>query len=289
MPTLGAHMSIAGGLYRAPLRGEEAGCQTIQVFTANRNRWERRKLATEEIDAFHRAVQKTSVRPIASHAAYLINLASPQKEVLEKSYGALLDELERVELLRIPYVVIHPGSHLGEGERNGLRRVAEIISRALDSRKSFRAIILLETSSGQGTNLGYRLEHLAEIIEFTACPERLGVCFDTCHAFAAGYDFRSRDSYEQLFHQFDQVIGLHRLRLFHVNDSKTPMGSRLDRHEHIGKGHIGLKAFSFFLNDPRFDDFSFLIETPKDKDSKGRDMDVINLRTLRKLLPEAGV
>jgi deoxyribonuclease-4 len=287
MPLLGAHMSIAGGLYTALLRGKASGCSAIQLFTSNRNQWERKKPTAEDINAFQRAAERTSVKPVAVHTSYLINLASARKEVLEKSYHALLDELEMAELLAVPYIVIHPGSHLGEGESKGLRRVAAAISRASGSRELFNTKILLETTSGQGTNLGYRFEHLAEIIALAGYPDRMGVCFDTCHAFAAGYDFRSMQTYEQLLSEFDRIIGLNRLYLFHVNDSKSPIGSRLDRHEHIGKGHIGLKAFSFFLHDPRFAHLPFLLETPKGGDPKGKDMDVRNLQTLRNLLKRA--
>jgi deoxyribonuclease-4 len=287
MPLLGAHMSIAGGLYKALLRGKASGCSAIQLFTSNRNRWKRRKPTADDINAFHRTAETTFVKPVAVHTSYLINLASARKEVLEKSYHTLLDELEMAELLAVPHIVMHPGSHLGDGESKGLRRVAEAISRAYGSRKLYNTTILLETTSGQGTNLGYRFEHLAEIIALVEYPDRVGVCFDTCHAFAAGYDFRSMESYEQLLNEFDRIIGLNRLYLFHINDSKSPIGSRLDRHEHIGKGHIGLKAFSLFLRDTRFAHLPFLLETPKGRDPKGKDMDVRNLQTLRNLLERA--
>jgi deoxyribonuclease-4 len=284
MPLLGAHMSIAGGLYKALLRGKASGCSVIQIFTSNRNQWKRKKPTADDIMAFQRVAEETSVKPVAIHTSYLINLGSTRKEVLGKSYRTLLDEMEAAELLAVPYVVMHPGSHLGEGESKGLRRVAEAISRAYGSRKLFNTTILLETTSGQGTNLGYRFEHLAEIIALAEYPARVGVCFDTCHAFAAGYDFRTLEAYEQLMTEFDRIIGLNRLYLFHVNDSKGLMGSRVDRHEHIGKGRIGLKAFSLFLRDRRFAHLPFLLETPKGRDLKGKDMDVRNLQTLTNLM-----
>jgi deoxyribonuclease-4 len=280
-------MSIGSGLYRALIRGKEIGCRAIQIFSGSRNHWKKKKLTAADIDAFQRTRQDTSVKPAAVHDSYLINLASPNSELREKSFRALLDELERAELLGIPYVVIHPGSHLGEGEKKGLRRIAEGINRVYDRARNHRAKILLETTSGQGTNLGYRFEHLAEIIAFTESQERLGVCFDTCHAFTAGYDFRSAATYKRLFQKFDRIIGLARLKLFHVNDSKNGLGSRIDRHEHPGSGFIGLNAFSYLLNDSRFEDHPFLLETPKGKNEKGIDMDTINLNLLRSLIRTA--
>lgn len=281
---LGAHTSIAGGLHRAILRGKDLGCDAIQIFTGSRNRWEKRKLSAQEIDAFHKAREATSVRPVAAHNSYLINLASPVPAMFEKSLAALVEELERAELLGIPFLVMHPGAHMGAGERPGIRRIVEGINRANDKTARFRVKILLETTSGQGTSLGYRFEHLTRIIEGVEDPERLGVCFDTCHAFAAGYDFRTRGACEQLLTAFDRVVGCDRLRLFHVNDSKQGLASKRDRHEHLGHGLIGLKGFSYLLKDPMFSDLPFLLETPKGKDERGVDKDIINLRVLRDLM-----
>ena len=287
MPPLGAHMSIAGGLYRALLRGKEAGCRAIQIFARNRSQWHAGKLTTNDIDLFHKTREETSIDAVAVHNSYLINLASPRSDIFEKSFHALLDELERTELLGIPYLVMHPGSHLGEGEKKGLRRIAEAMDRIHDRTTNYRVKILLETTAGQGTNLGYRFEHLAEILESTESHERLGVCFDTCHVFAAGYDFRTAETYSQLLTEFDATIGLSRLRLFHINDSKNELGSRIDRHEHPGEGFMGSKAFSFILNEPKFAAHSFLLETPKGKDEKGQDSDVVNLNLLKSLINEA--
>ena len=220
---------------------------------------------------------------MAAHNSYLINLASPRSNVAEESFHALLDELGRAELLGIPYLVMHPGAHLGEGEAKGLLRIAEGINRIHDRTEGYSVKILLETTAGQGTNLGYRFDHLAEIIERTESKDRLGVCFDTCHAFAAGYDFRNLTTYKDLFRKFDDVIGLNRLMLFHINDSKKGLGSRVDRHEHPGVGKIGLQAFSQLLNDDRFSNHPFLLETPKGKDGNGVDLDIINLNLLRGL------
>jgi deoxyribonuclease IV len=285
-PPLGAHMSVSGGLYKALERGEKAGCLVIQIFTRNPNQWKNKALSKEEIDTFHTIGERTSVRPVSVHNSYLINLASSRDDVAEKSFSAMLDELKRTDLLRIPYLVIHPGAHLGDGERRGLLRVAEALNGLIDRTEGNEVKILLETTAGQGTNLGHRFEHLAEIIEMTESRNRLGVCFDTCHAFAAGYDIRTPDSYGEVFRTFDGTIGLDRLMLFHINDAKTVLGSRVDRHEHPGKGEIGLTAFSQLINDPRFGTTPFLLETPKGEDERGRDMDTVNLALLRSLKEE---
>ena len=287
MPLIGAHMSIAGGLYRALIRGRETGCEVIQIFTRNRNRWKSKKLSAKEIDLFHKACDETSVLAVAAHNSYLINLASARSHVLGKSFRALLQELERAELLGIPYLVMHPGAHVGDGEKKGLRRIADALSRVFERTSDYRVKILLEMTAGQGTSLGFRLEHLAEILEMTESQERLGVCMDTCHAFAAGYDFRTKKAYRQFFGEFDRILGLDRLRLFHLNDSKNKLGSRVDRHEHPGAGFIGLNAFSFFLNDPKLAHLPFLIETPKGKSEDGLDWDVVNLNLLRSLIKKA--
>lgn len=286
MPRLGAHMSIAGGLDRALVRGQEAGCDVVQIFTQNRAQWKSKKLSTYEVETFGKTREKVLIDPVATHNSYLINLASPRPDVFQKSFHAFLNELERAELLNIPYVVMHPGAHLGDGEKKGLRRIGNAIGRLFARTGDYRVKILLETTAGQGTSLGYRFEHLTEIMEKTGPHgphDRIGVCFDTCHAFAAGYDFRTEKSYEALLREFDRIVGLDRLKLFHVNDSKKELGSRVDRHEHPGKGCIGLEAFSFFLGDPIFVGHPFLIETPKGKDNRGMDLDVLNLNALRKL------
>jgi deoxyribonuclease-4 len=283
MPLIGAHMSVAGGLHKALMRGEKVGCQAIQIFTKNNNRWESKGLSKEEIVAFDQRRKETTVSPVAVHDSYLINLASPRSDVEQKSFHALLDEFERAERLSIPFLVIHPGAHLGEGESRGLSRIAEGINRIHEHTVGYNVKILLETTAGQGTNLGYRFEHLSEIIDKTVSKDRLGVCLDTCHVFAAGYDFRSLKTYRALFRTFDEIIGIKRLMLFHVNDSKKRLGSRVDRHEHIGAGTIGLQAFSRLLKDERFTNLPFLLETPKGKDKYGVDLDKVNLNLLRRL------
>lgn len=287
MPLLGAHMSISGGLHRAPLKGKEVGCQAIQIFTRNRNRWESKELSSEDIDLFHKACEETSIPVVAAHSSYLINLASMRSNVFEKSVHALFQELERVERLKIPYLVMHPGAHVGGGEKKGLEQIAGALKGVLERTSDYRVKILLETTAGQGTSLGYRLEHLAEILEMAKFRDRLGICLDTCHAFAAGYDFRTVKAYRQFLREFDRILGLARLRLFHINDSKTGLGSRVDRHEHLGAGCIGPKAFSFFLNDPKLAHLPFLIETPKGKNKRGQDWDSVNLNLLKSLIKKA--
>lgn len=280
-------MSISGGLEHALFRGEKRGCQVIQIFTRNPNRWVSHGLSSKEIAAFHEARTRTSVAPIASHDSYLVNLASPFRDLRLKSLEALKDELMRTDRLGIPYVVMHPGAHLGAGEKQGIRRVAASLNRIFECTSSCtRATILLETTAGQGTSLGYRFEHLAEIISQTESNHRLGVCLDTCHIFAAGYDFRNRDSFERLIREFDAVIGLDRLKLIHANDSKKERGSRVDRHEHIGQGLIGEKAFTFWLKNPILGKTPFILETPKGTDACGRDLDMMNLSVLRRLMKE---
>lgn len=283
MPLLGAHTSIAGGLERALERGRVAGCEVVQIFTGSSRQWRSPRIGPREIEAFREAQKRTAVQPIAIHTHYLINLASTRPEVLERSLDALGNELERTGLLGIPYVVLHPGAHLGSGERAGLRRIAGALDRVLDENENRSSTVLLEITAGQGTGLGYRLEHLAEIIRGSAHGDRLGVCLDTCHAHAAGYDFRGRAGYSRFMETFDREVGLERLKMFHINDSKTPLGSRVDRHEHIGKGRIGSAALARFVRDPRFARHPFVLETPKGVDELGRDWDERNLARLRRL------
>ncbi len=283
MPPLGAHMSIAGGLEKAIYRGKETGCQVIQLFTRDNTRWKVKKLSCQEIEAFLGAAQETGVRAVATHDSYLINLASSRPEIREKSFKALADEMERTKLLKVPYLVMHPGSHLGEGESRGIKRVAQALEELYEETRAYAVTILLETTAGQGTQIGYRLEQIAGILEACAAKENLGLCIDTCHMFAAGYDFSTVEKYSKLIKTIEDTVGLERLKLVHVNDSKRGLGSRVDRHEAIGKGQIGLKPFTFFLTDPRFQEIPFILETPKGVDENGLDMDLVNLATLKKL------
>jgi deoxyribonuclease-4 len=276
-------MSIAGNPHKALQRGRDAGCQVIQIFTRYRLRWSAKNLTGNEVDAFHEERLKTLVNPVAVHGSYLANLASPDSENVRESVNLLQKEMEWAELLGIPYLVIHPGSHMGDGEDKGLKRVSESINRLYDNLGDCKVNILLENTAGQGNSLGYKFEDFAIIFEDVEARDRLGICFDTCHAFAAGYDFRTQKDYRQLIKNIDNIIGVDKLKLFHVNDSKTDLGSRTDRHDHPGAGLLGLKAFSFLINDPRFEKHSFLLETPKGFDEYGSDYDVKNLELLRKL------
>jgi len=273
-------MSIAGGVSRALERGHSIGCEAIQIFTKNQRQWRSKPLAPEEIERFKLKQAETGIEPIVAHDSYLINLGSPDEAMWQKSLQAYIIELQHCETLGIPYLVMHPGSHLGSGEEAGLRRIAEGLNRAHAATRGFGVISLLETTAGQGTNLGYRFDQLAAIRETVEKAERVAVCFDTCHVFAAGYDLRTPEAYAETMAEFDRILGLHLLRCFHLNDSKKGLGSRVDRHQHIGQGMLGLEPFRLLLNDPRFATLPGLLETPK-----GPKMleDVENLRLLRSL------
>ncbi len=274
-------MSIAGGVSKAIDRGESIGCDTIQIFTRNNNRWTSKPLQATDIERFHQRVKETGIWPVFSHAAYLINLASPKDELWERSISAFIDELERAEALGLIGVVLHPGSHMGEGEAAGIARIAAALDRCHTATAGFRTLTLLEVTAGTGDHLGYRFEQLAAIRDRVKHPERIGFCLDTCHVFAAGYDFRSREGYEAMMAEFDRILGLDRLKAIHLNDSKHPLGSRKDRHEHIGKGHIGLDGFRWLVNDARLQSIPMVLETPKSPDMHE---DVENLRVLRSLV-----
>lgn len=273
-------MSIAGGVSKALERGHSIGCEAIQIFTRNQRQWRSKPLAPEEVGRFKLKQAETGIEPIVAHDSYLINLGSPDETMWQKSLQAYIIELQHCETLGIPYLVMHPGSHLGSGEEAGLRRVAEGLNRAHEATRGFGVISLLETTAGQGTNLGCRFEQLATVRETVEETERVAVCFDTCHVFAAGYDLRTPEAYAETMAELDRILGLHLLRCFHLNDSKKGLGSRVDRHQHIGQGLLGLEPFRLLLNDPRFATLPGLLETPK-----GAKMleDVENLRLLRSL------
>jgi len=278
---LGAHMSIAEGVFNAPVRGKEVGCDTVQIFVKNANRWVGKVMTDEEVEKFRQAKKETAIEPIFAHNSYLINLASPDNALYKKSINAMLGELERSERLKLPFIVMHPGAHVGSGEGAGLKRIAAAINTILDKTKGCKVKIALETTAGQGTNLGYTFEHLAALIEVVNDKKRICVCYDTCHTFAAGYDLRTRKVYEATFGEFDKAIGLKHICAFHLNDSVNELGSRIDRHAHIGQGHIGLSGFRLLMNDERFANVPMILETPK-----GPDMaeDVMNLNVLRGLI-----
>lgn len=277
---LGAHCSTEGGVSRALERGASIGCGAVQLFTKNNNRWFEKPLDPAEVRRFRAAARGFRRRFLISHDGYLVNLASPRREVLEKSLVSFADEIRRADLLGIPWVVTHPGAHLGTGETGGLARVARSLDLVFAETRGSRALVLLETTAGQGTSLGWRFEHLAEIIARSRHPERLAVCVDTCHVFAAGYEIRTPEGYERTMRDLVRLVGLRRIRAFHLNDSARELGSRVDRHAHIGKGRIGLSGFRLLLRDARFADRPMVLETPKGKDMKE---DVVNLRVLRRL------
>jgi deoxyribonuclease-4 len=281
---LGAHMSIAGGIDLAPLRGRQVGCRTIQLFVKSSNQWRARPLPAEEIDRFRAHLQAAAIAPAVAHSAYLINLASPDATLHQRSMGACLEEIERAEALDIPYLVIHPGAHMGVGEEAGLRQVGHSLRELLTRTKGCRVQVVLETTAGQGTTLGHRFEHLALLLDQIGLPERTGVCLDTCHLFAAGYDIRTPEGYDAVLRKFDQVVGIPSLKVIHVNDCKKGLGCRVDRHEHIGKGAIGLWAFRCLIIDPRLRGIPMIIETPKGDDFVTADRR--NLKTLRSLALE---
>ncbi len=276
-------MPISGGMEKALFEGKRVGCEVIQIFTHNTNTWHMKPISSEQLELFENAKKETKVIPISVHVGYLINLASPEDRIWKRSVNALKKEIQRAELLGIPYVVMHPGAHKGAGEENGIRKIAEGLKEVI-SDSSQNTKILLETTAGQGTSIGYRFEHLAEIMEKVGIPERIGICLDTCHIFSAGYDFRTEEQYEALIKELEKLIGIDYVFLIHMNDSKKECGSRVDRHMHIGKGKIGEKGLSYFLKDNRFKEIPFIIETPKGKDEKGIDYDIINLQKLRQIL-----
>jgi len=281
MHPVGAHISISGGHHLAFERGEAIGCTAMQIFTKNATQWRAKPIPQEQADLFRKARGESAIDAVIAHDTYLINLAAPDEEKWAKSKAAFLDEMERCALLGVTGLVMHPGAHLGEGEEKGLERICrafrEIFAEAPDG-----VTVLLENTAGQGSYLGNRFEHLAAIME--GVPEgRFGICFDTCHAFAAGYDLSTLEGYEAVMAEFDRIVGLDKLRAFHVNDSMKGCGSRVDRHEHIGQGTIGREAFSLLMRDERFLTIPKILETPGGEEV---DMDVVNIALLRELAGE---
>lgn len=281
-PRLGAHMSIAGGVDKALLRGQQTGCDTIQIFTKNNNQWRAKPLTKREVKTYHQNRATTGISPVIAHDGYLINVASSKGDLYRKSVEALRIEVGRAAALKIPYLIMHPGAHVGAGEVAGIKRVVEALDLTLESTKGFPVLICLETTAGQGSSLGYRFEHLAGIREGVRQRNRIGVCVDTCHIFAAGYEIRGRKAYERTMGQLDNVIGLKHVKCIHLNDSQRELGSRVDRHAHIGEGHIGLEAFRLLLNDPRLRHIPMILETPKGADPAAADRR--NLGILRSLV-----
>jgi len=283
---LGAHMSIAGGVDKAIERGRRTGCDTIQIFTRGNMQWQSRPLREDEIATFTQLHSETGIGPVFAHDCYLINLGATNPVTLRRSIEGMVDELHRADALGLPFVVAHPGAHLGAGEDAGLRRIASSLKEVFRQTRGSSVKIALETTAGQGSNLGYRFEHLAELIS-RAGPERLAVCVDTCHLLAAGYDIRTPKTFKKVAADFGRIIGWRFLVTVHLNDSKTPFGSRVDRHEHIGKGHVGKEAFRLVLNHPHFSRLPGVLETPKGDFEDESPLDKANLRLLRSLLKRA--
>ena len=286
MPLFGAHTSVAGGVHNALLTAQTHGCETVQLFTKNANQWEARDLTPDDIRLFRRTLRQTRLRYPTAHDSYLINLASPDEKLYRRSIEAFLNEMRRAEQLHLRYLVMHPGAHIDSGEDAGLVRVAAALDEIHARCADYRVRILIETTAGQGSCLGHKFEHLARILSLVAAPERLGVCFDTCHVFAAGYALSPLHEYQATMRAFQATVGLQRLKLFHVNDSLREQGRRVDRHAHIGRGQIGLEAFRYLVNDPRFRNRPMILETPKE-DGDETDMDAVNLALLRGLQQNA--
>lgn len=278
---LGAHFSIARGLHNALNEAKAYGCNTVQLFTKNANSWKERKLTAGEIERFEKAKASAGIAEIVSHTSYLINLASPEKKKHDLSCDALEQELIRSSQLSIPYVVMHPGSHMGRGEAAGILQIAASVKAICSKHSNIKTRLLFETTAGQGSSLGRTFEQLATILKLLPPQSRTGICIDTSHIFAAGYDIRTQKTYRETMQKFDDIIGLKHLYLIHLNDSKKDLGSRVDRHEHIGEGKLGIDAFNLIMNDRRLEKIPKIIETPKHKDDQ--DGDHINLKLLRSI------
>jgi deoxyribonuclease IV len=288
MPFLGAHQSIAGGYYKAVEIARQTGCSCVQLFTKNNNQWRAKELVDDDVTRFQTALAERGIKHPLAHNSYLINLGSPDNELWIKSIDAMVIEVQRASRLGIPYLVTHPGAFTTSSQEAGLGRIAEAIDEVHQQTPDATAQILLETTAGQGSCLGCDFRHLAEILAKAADPDRLGICFDTCHVFAAGYAIGTEKEYRATIRQFDKLIGHKLIRAFHLNDSVKPLGSRVDRHAAIGKGAMGLEPFRLLLGDRRFCKVPKYLETPKGKNEQGEDLDVVNLRTLRGLMnPEA--
>ena len=280
----GSHLSIAGGMHNALLAAESHGCDTVQVFTKNQQQWKCKPLDPKAIADWKQHLRRLKFKRTVSHDSYLINVASPDDRLWNASVALLADEISRCEALEIPYLVMHPGAHMGSGEEAGLKRVAKGIDAACAAAGGRNAIVCLEITAGQGSSLGYRLEHLAEIISASNVPEKLGVCLDTAHLFAAGYDFRGA-KYARFRRDLGRIVGLKRVKVWHLNDSKKELGSRVDRHDHIGRGKIGVEGFIPIVRDEVFTNVPKILETPKEKEPQsGRPWDEVNLEVLRGMM-----
>jgi deoxyribonuclease IV len=280
MTILGAHRSIAGGYDKAVERARLCGCDCVQLFTKNNSQWAGGDITADEAKRFSDALDTFAITDPLAHDSYLINLASPDPLLWRKSVDALVAELHRAEILGIPYVVAHPGAFTTADEAAGLRNIVMALDEVADRTADLNARCLLETTAGQGTSLGWRFEQFAAILDGVKQPDRLSFCFDTCHVFAAGYPLSTQKEYQATMAAFDRLVGLNRIKAFHLNDSCRELGSRIDRHEHVGRGRLGLEPFRLLLSDPRFRDVPMYLETPKGEEN-GEDLDAVNLRVLR--------
>ncbi len=287
---LGAHMSAAGGLFKAFARGDEASCDSMLVFTKSNRQWKAKPITDKDVEKYRKAAEEYNhIYPVAVHASYLINIASPKDDLWEKSYQALKDEVERAAAFDIPLLTFHPGSFVSSDEQSGMARIARGLKRLLEetAESCSNVTVCVETMAGQGTNIGRSFEQLATILSQVGDNKRLGVCFDTCHVFAAGYDIRTPETYAETMAAFDKTVGLDKIKCFHLNDSKHELGSNKDRHEHIGQGFIGTSGFANFVNDSRWASHPAHLETPKteeDEDGNEIEMDPVNLKALRDLI-----
>lgn len=279
----GSHLSISGGMYKAIAEAKGLDMQTVQVFTKNQQQWKVPPLKQEVVDRWKADLAASGFKATVSHDSYLINLASPEEALWLKSIDLFIEEVRRCDLLGIPYLVTHPGAHVGSGEADGLKRVAEALDRVYEAVPDVKVVTCLESTAGMGTSLGHRLGHLAQIRTLAKHKDWLGVCLDTAHLFAAGYDFRGK-KYKDFRKELDAMVGIEHVKVWHLNDSKKDLGSKVDRHEHIGQGFIGLDGFKPIVRDEVFINVPKILETAKDKHEDGRPWDAVNLETLRKLM-----
>lgn len=282
-PLLGAHLSISGGFYKAIETAEEIGCTAIQIFTKSNRQWKAKPISTSDAQQFIEAQKKSCVKIVVAHASYLINLGSANKETRDKSLAALIEEIKRCNTLNIPFLVLHPGTAEPGQEDTTAKDIGKLINQALLTTPECTTSVLVETMAGQGKSIGHTFEKLAMIISQVQNQSRIGVCFDTCHAFAAGYSFESQDDYKSLWAKFDATIGIDKLQCIHMNNSKKEQGAKVDRHEHIDAGKININAFAMIMNDPQLKDIPKILETPKEQ---GHEEDLHNLAILKSLIQQ---
>lgn len=275
MGLLGAHVSTSGGIYNAIKNGENLKCDAIQIFTKSQMRWDAKPLKEKDVEKFKKMWSVSRIKKIIVHDSYLINLGSPDPEKHKKSKLSFIDEIKRAKKLGANFLVFHPGAHMGEGESKCIKRIGDTLNEITTEVDSENLIILIETTAGQGTNVGYRFEHLRDILAIVNNPEKFGVCIDTCHIFAAGYDIRTADAYKNVMREFNGLIGINKIFAFHLNDAKVDLGSRVDRHENIGVGQIGKDAFGFIVNDRRFESVPMVLETPGGNEFYEKNLEIL--------------